>query len=74
MAGYVAAISGLSWVAARIGFDGYQSITSKGPKIEGISTRNAEYYGWKLGYNNTTTFQKVDNLGNSILNTIIKLN
>lgn len=55
-AGYVAAVNGMSWEASRIAFDMYQG------EIEGVSTRNAEYYGWKMGYNNTTNNQKADNL------------
>ena len=42
-AGYVAAVNGLTWELSRIGFDLYQG------GIEGISTQNAEYYGWKYG-------------------------
>ena len=56
VAGYVAAVNGMSWKASRIAFDMYQG------DIEGASTRNAEYYGWKMGYNNTTNDQKADNL------------
>ena len=71
-AGYVAAVNGLSWEAARLGFDGYQSYTSRKIKFEGISTRNAEYYGWRMGYNKTTPFQKVQNFNNSIQSTFNK--
>ncbi|SFC83059.1 RHS repeat-associated core domain-containing protein, partial [Xylanibacter ruminicola] len=42
-AGYVAAVNGLTWELARVGFDIYQG------GVEGISTQNAEYYGWKYG-------------------------
>ena len=42
-AGYVAAVNGLTWGLARLGFDAYQ----KG--IEGVSTQNAQYYGWRYG-------------------------
>ena len=59
-AGYIAAINGMTWGASRIAFDAYQ----KG--IEGISTRNAEYYGWRLGKNNTTTRDNAINLSHSI--------
>ena len=41
----------MSWNASRIAFDAYQSKSSGKPTIEGISTRNAEYYGWRLGNN-----------------------
>lgn len=68
-AGYVAAVNGMSWEASRMAFDMYQG------GVEGISTRNAEYYGWKMGYNNTTNNQKADNLlrsFGSMLNSIWK--
>ena len=42
-AGYVAAVNGLTWGLARLGFDAYQ----KG--IEGVSTQNAQHYGWRYG-------------------------
>lgn len=41
-AGIVAAKNGISWGAARIAFDVYQG------KPEGISTRNAQAYGWSM--------------------------
>ena len=58
-AGYVAAENGMSWKASRIAFDLYQV------GVEGCSSRNAQYYGWKMGYNNTTNHQKADNLMSS---------
>ena len=42
-AGYIAGSNGMPWIATRIAFDLYQG------SIEGISTRNAEYYGWRMG-------------------------
>lgn len=51
-AGYIAGVNGMTWEASRIAFDGYQG------GIEGISTRNAEWYGWRMGYNNTSSLQK----------------
>lgn len=59
-AGYIAAANGMSWEMSRIAFDFYQG------GIEGVSTRNAEYYGWRLGWYNTYNNQKADNLLNSI--------
>ena len=64
-AGYMAAINGLPWKVARLGFDGYQSYTSKALKREGISTQNAEKYGWEIGWNKTTFVTKGNNLFNS---------
>lgn len=60
-AGYVAGINGMPWGATKIAFDIYQ-----GGK-EGKSTRNAEYYGWCLGNNNTTFSQKLSNLSHSFV-------
>lgn len=50
-AGYVAGANGMSWEASRVAFDAFQSKVSGRPAIEGISTRNAEYYGWLIGSN-----------------------
>ena len=61
-AGYMAAANGFSWKEARVAFDAYQG------GIEGLSTRNAEYYGWCAGYNprNVSTIQKRKNLFRSV--------
>ena len=66
-AGYVAGVNGMPWKASRIAFDTYQN------GIEGISTRNAEYYGWVLGYNSTNNNQKMDNLMHSIATSLSAL-
>lgn len=71
-AGYVAAVNGLSWEAARLGFDGYQSYTSKKMTVEGISTINAEYYGWRMGHYSTTPFHRILNFSKSIQSSINK--
>ncbi len=68
-AGYVAAINGMSWGLSRIAFDTYQ-----GGK-EGLSTRNAEFFGWIIGHHITTNHQKEKNLLKSIgslVNTIFR--
>ena len=67
-AGYIAGINGMSWNASRIAFDAYQSYSSGKPTIEGISTRNAEYYGWRIGSNikNYTPDKKATNLSRSV--------
>ena len=67
-AGYIAGINGMSWNASRIAFDAYQSKSSGKPTIEGISTRNAEFYGWRMGSNikNYTPDQKATILMKSI--------
>ena len=59
-AGYVAGINGMTWEAARVAFDSYQL------GVEGISTRNAERYGWRMGYSNANNSQKRDNLIRSL--------
>lgn len=58
----------MSWNASRIAFDAYQSYSSGKPTIEGISTRNAEYYGWRIGSNikNYTPDKKATNLSRSV--------
>ena len=66
-AGYVAGINGMPWGATRIAFDVYQG------GMEGKSTRNAEYYGWRLGNYNTTSSQKISNLTHSLGNAVISL-
>ena len=71
-AGYVAAINGMSWKEARIGFDAYQSYVSHGPRREGLSTRAAEAYGYRLGYNSTSPVKKADILKNSLIDAVSK--
>jgi hypothetical protein len=73
-AGYVAGANGMSWDASRIAFDAYQSKVNGRPSIESISTRNAEYYGWRIGSNfiNNTPTQKANNLLKSLWNWITK--
>ena len=46
-AGYVSARNKLPWSVARLGFDSYQSYQSGTVKKEGITTRNAERYGYE---------------------------
>jgi len=65
-AGYVAAANGMPWRASRIAFDALQSKESGRPTIEGSPTRNAEYFGWKLGNINISPFTKMDNFKRSI--------
>lgn len=83
-AGYIAGINGISWKEARVAFDTYQVKTAiKGTiskrntnmhiGIEGISTRNAEYFGWRMGYANTSLFTRNRNLINSIKSAVKSL-
>ncbi|MDR4932139.1 hypothetical protein [Segatella bryantii] len=65
-AGIVAAKNGISWSAARIAFDAYQSKCSGRPVVEGISTRNAEYYGWSMMHRYSNTHSEAKNVWNSI--------
>ena len=55
-AGYVAAYNGLSYAEARIGFDVYQSVSNQKIQSEGISTQNAELYGYNWGLANSNYF------------------
>ena len=66
-AGYVAGANGMNWTFSRIAFDIFQSIKNEKPSIESLSSRNAEYYGWRIGSNiiNNTPTQKATNLLNS---------
>ena len=66
-AGYVAGVNGMSWEASRIAFDLYQG------GMEGKSTKNAERYGWTMGYNNSGFNQKMDNLLKSVKSIIKSL-
>ena len=59
-AGYVAAINGMSWKASRIAFDSYQM------GLEKASTKNAEYVGWRMGYQNSTSIQNAKHLHRSL--------
>lgn len=65
-AGYIAAANGMSWKQARKGFDGYQSKVSGRPTVEGLTTRSAEAYGYRIGYSNTSPLQQGVNLRHSI--------
>ena len=49
LVGYIAGKAGLSWKTARAGFDSLESIQQKGLSREGLSTRNAERYGYNIG-------------------------
>lgn len=60
-AGYMAGSRGLSWTAARAGFDGYESIERKTFRMEHSVTRTAEWLGWKKGFW-TKGFKKCLNL------------
>lgn len=66
-AGYIAGVNGITWEASRVAFDGYQ-----GGK-EGKSTRNAEWYGWRMGYNNTSATQKASYLKRSLKSAVLSL-
>ena len=74
-AGMIAAKNGLSWAEARLAFDGYQSLhdysNSKSGKFkfEGISTQNAEWYGFNYKF---SVSSKINNLGYSIGSALIK--
>jgi hypothetical protein len=48
-AGIVAARKGLSWGAARLGFDALQSIQERGIATEGVPTQSAQKVGFSIG-------------------------
>lgn len=61
-AGYIAGSNGISWGATRIAFDYLQSRQDKRFSIEGISSRNAQYLGWCMGYYNNSPRQQSRNI------------
>ena len=63
-AGIVAAKNGIPWEDARIAFDLYQG------GREGISTQNAEYYGWSQTYTHINGITEMSNLRNSIISSV----
>ena len=63
-AGIVAAKNGIPWRDARIAFDVYQG------GREGISTQNAEYYGWSQTYTHINGITEMSNLRNSIISSV----
>ena len=63
-AGIVAAKNGILWRDARIAFDIYQG------GREGISTQNAEYYGWSQTYTHINGITEMSNLINSIISSV----
>ena len=70
-AGIVAAKNGLSWGASRVAFDAYQS--RLGLQMEGISTRNAEYYGWSQIHSRMDGVSEAVHLRNTVNSTIKKI-
>lgn len=67
-AGYVAGANGMPWGASRAAFDALQSYQDGKPSTEGISTRNAERFGWNLGQGNVPPLKKLENLKKAINN------
>ncbi len=59
-AGAVAAKNGIPWSAARLAFNSYQG------HREGLSTQNAEYYGWSQTYMHSNGISESFHLRNSI--------
>ena len=70
-AGFVAGANGMSWTASRVAFDAYQSKTDRTFSVESASTRNAEYYGWRIG-SNLLPSDKSNNLFKSLWNLLTK--
>jgi RHS repeat-associated protein len=55
-AGYIAAANHIGWDAARKAFDLYQG------ELEGVSTKNAQLYGWNMGNTTISNIRKTYNL------------
>ena len=70
-AGIVAAKNGIPWIAARAAFDAYQS--RSGLQVEGLSTRNAEHYGWLQIYRHSNGVYEAGNLKASINSVLRKM-
>jgi hypothetical protein len=63
-AGYIAAANGMTWSMSRVAFDLYQT-KQNGLGIEGLSTRNAQYLGYNIGYRSNSTRIQLNNLINT---------
>jgi len=48
-AGHMAGVHGIPWKLARKAFDGLESHQNDQASIEGITTQNAQFLGWKMG-------------------------
>ena len=59
-----AAKNSILWRDARVAFDVYQG------GREGISTQNAEYYGWSQAYTHINGITEMSNLKNSIISSV----
>ena len=66
-AGAVAAKNGIPWFAARLAFDIYQG------GREGISTQNAEYYGWSQTYIRSNGISESIHIRNSMSSYLKKI-
>lgn len=62
VAGYVSAANGLPWAFTRMGFDGYQSYQDSKFTTEGVSSQNAQAYGWHLRSMNDSIFIRTSNI------------
>ncbi len=64
MAGYVAGYNLIPWTLTRIVFDGLETVQNRGLAREGISSRNAQRFGYKWGKDQykEKTKQKIKNL------------
>ena len=63
-AGFIAGVNGIDWMTARSAFDLYQG------EVEGISSQNAQRYGWILGYYGTNILQKRYNIIRSVVSAL----
>ena len=70
VAGYVAGVHNISWGLTRSAFDLLQSKQDGKQSIEGLSSQNAQYLGWKIGKHDFAfTYKPLPLFGKAVLNT-----
>lgn len=73
-AGYIARINSIPWSIARKKYDKLQSQQENRKSVEGISSQNAQYLGWKIGIYNATyspvAGYPIVNFVNNVLNNL----
>ena len=73
-AGYIAGRNSIPWSIARKKYDKLQSQQENRKSVEGISSQNAQYLGWKIGIYNATyspvAGYPIVNFVNNILNNL----
>ena len=67
-AGFVAGANGIPWACTRLAFDTYQSTYEWQIETEGLSSINAQKYGWSLAADQLHATNKLYNLTKSYIN------